>query len=271
MKVRLVIIFVCVYLISLIFFLPVRYILRFVELPAGVEMNIERGSIWKGKGIVKIEFPQQPLEFELAWRTCFSKIFPFYGNCLELNTRGMVLRGTLVGIPSEDVRIRSSAGQADIQFFADILSNLNPIVKLAKPQGSVDINVKNLHYSLAEGTVLAWEGIVEMKDVLFFGVEVPDITGQLTQEPFISQQERAAPLAGQDLPTMRFRGGDKRLGIATVGQFLPDKQIKLDTELTVLDNSLRPAIQAFANRKEGNKYFWEYQGPYGITKNLLTD
>lgn len=271
MRLRLIIIFLCVYVLTLIAFLPLRYALMLVDLPPSVHIDIEGGSIWKGHGHIRVDIANKPLAFDVSWRTCLSRQFPFYSNCLTLSDKGIKLAGRLIGIPREQLSAQSIVGRADMVFLSDFLGRDAPLITFVNPQGKLNLELSKLRYSIEENRLLAWEGTVALADIHFFNVKIPDVVGQLTQEPFISKQAREVLFSDQDLPTMRFGGGDRKLGIVSQGQFLPDRQIKLSAELTVFDNSLRPVIQAFSTHREGNKYFWEYQGSYDLAKNFLRD
>ena len=271
MAVRLSIVFIVVYLLTVIAFLPLRYVLSFIDLPQSLKVDINSGSVWKGEGHILIEAEDAQFDFDIAWRTCLSKAFPFYGNCFALQNQHIKLRAKLVGIPQEELLIQSVNGRLDLSLSQDLLRKNAPLVAFVKPQGQVDINLDRLSYSIVDNKPLSWQGNIEVSSLSVFNIQLPDIVGQLTQAPFSSQNPREVLFADQTLPTFRLSGGDEKLGFTSQGQFLPDKQVKVASEFTVLDNSLRSAIQAITTRRQGNKYFWEYQGPYGLDEGILAD
>lgn len=268
---RLAIVFGIIYFVTLILFLPMRYVLRWVDVPSPLTIEVQSGSVWKGAGHITIEALETRIGLDLTWRACLSRSFPFYSNCVTLANRDLKLSGKLVGFPAENLLIQALNGRIELAGMAGLIKEAVPLIVFANPQGEARFEIADFRYSLVDNRPLAWKGNIEILSLVIFGVSLPAIVAQLHQAPFASQNAREVLFANQDLPSFRFTGGNEKLGVQGEGQFLPDNQVKVAVESTVLDNSLRPALEVIASRRQGNKYFWEYQGDYSLSKNTLTD
>lgn len=270
-RVKLAIVFGVVYFLTLILFFPMRYVVSWIDIPSFLTIEVRSGSIWKGSGYINLKVLETEISLDISWRACLAKSFPFYSNCFTLTSRDLELSGKLVGVPMEKLLIHSLNGQISFIGMTDLIKGIVPLIVFANPQGEAQLDLDKFQYSIVDNRPLAWQGNIEILGLTIFGVLIPDIIAQLNQAPFVSQNAREVLFAEQDLPSFRFGGGDERLGIQGEGQFLPDRQVKVAIESTVLENSLRPALETIAGRREGNKYFWEYQGEYSLDKNTLAD
>ncbi len=268
---KLAIVFGFVYFLTLILFFPMRYVLSWIDTPSFLTVEVASGSIWKGSGSINLKTLETEIPLDISWRACLAESFPFYSNCFSLTNRHLKLSGKLVGVPVEELLVHGLNGQIDFAGMTDLAKEIVPLIVFANPQGKAQLDLDKLQYSIVDNRPLSWQGNIEILGLSVFGVSIPDIIAQLNQAPFVSQSAREVLFAEQDLPSFRFGGGDERLGIQGEGQFLPDRQVKVAIESTVLENSLRPALETIAGRRQGNKYFWEYQGEYSLDKNILTD
>ena len=267
LKFKLVIAFCCSFLVAGTLLLPAKFILSMVNVPDKLDIRINNGNIWKGNAnVFWNNSPNTGADFFItSWHLCLGSSFPFIAYCLELRGDDKDSSGKLVGIPGDQIVLESLMTQVQIApIIAGLPGNINSeLLRFSRLRGNADVNIRRINYDLKNHLPISWDGEIIISSSGFFNIDLPVIKVAMTQENFISRTEQSESLIKNKLPTLRISGSDETMDIVGEVQILPKGQIKVNSQITAKNELVSRTFAPIANNREGNKFFWSYQGAIG--------
>ncbi len=271
-KLKSLIIFCCSFLVAGVLLFPAKFILPMVDVPDKLDIRVNNGNIWKGNAnIFWNNSPNTGTDFFIAsWHLCLGRSFPFIAYCWELKEDDKDSSGKLVGIPGNEIILESLMTQVQIApIIAEMSGNLNSeLLKFSRLRGNADVNIRRINYDLQNQLPISWDGEIIISSSGFFNIDLPVIKIAMTQENFISRTEQNESLIKNKLPTLRISGSDETMDIVGEVQILPQGQIKVNSQITAKNELVSRTFAPIANNREGNKFFWSYQGAIGSSQEL---
>jgi len=187
MKIKLILLFVLFYLLSLFITLPADKLLPFIPENSDIKVAAVSGTLWNGKAVqisYKEQFQVQKIDWKVDWSALSSLQFKlavkFSNGAQALSGKGFILLG-LSGWSAENFIIDSSAAEllayAPLPVPAEVSGALSLVIKKASPGqpycqqldgkliwqngkissdfGNIDLNGADIDLSCKDGQLLA--------------------------------------------------------------------------------------------------------------------
>ena len=258
-----IILFTIALIVSFVVFLPARLLVADIKVSDNLEVQINSGTIWSGKADVFVTTPPAATQsvFLAEWNLCLNNQFPFVAVCLDLNGGGQNHQLKLTGASASQISLADVSSSIPVSSILGMLGADNDVrLQLLRLRGALSLEVESVAFDLVNRLPLSWTGRVELADGGFFNLDLPPLTFLLSHEEFISSADATGSFGDSKLPTIRVQGQDERMEVVGSVQILPDKQVKLSSELTANDDLVARTFTPIATNRQGNKFFITYQG-----------
>ncbi len=261
---KLLIIFSSGLIVFLLLLMPVGIIVNSIALPDRINVNVNRGSIWKGAANVYMrasgnaEENSESRVLLVDWSMCLSGSFPFISYCLNVQEGGNTHNVKVVGVPGSEIVLEDLKSTLPIDEIISQMQSVN--LALLRLRGSLNVDLDRLVFDTVNKVPVEWSGRITLESGGFFNVDFPQLVFRMSQQSFISRSESSQSFGSNELPTIILQGADDTMTIDGNLQVLPDMQVKLNLEILARTELVEKTFAPLATNREGRKLFISYQG-----------
>lgn len=260
---KLLIIFLSGLVIFLLLLMPASIIVNSIELPDRINVEVNRGNIWKGAASVYARASSSAENSEsrvllVDWRMCLSGSFPFISYCLNIQEGGNTHNVKVVGMPGSEIVLEDLKSTLPITEIIKQMQSGN--LALLRLRGSLNIDLDRLVFDTVNQVPVEWSGRITLESGGFFNVDFPQLVFRMSQQSFISRSESSQSFGSNELPTIILQGADDTMTLDGNLQVLPDMQVKLNLEILARTELVEKTFAPLATNREGRKLFISYQG-----------